>query len=112
VLDPFSGSGTTAAAACQLGRNYVGIEISEEYVENSNKRLAQLKKQHSRDLFLNITELDEINRLSIDIKRTPKEIVSDKDLLKLFANQFAVRMNNRKKYSVKVVATALEGLTR
>jgi site-specific DNA-methyltransferase (adenine-specific) len=112
VLDPFSGSGTTAAAACQLVRNYVGIEISEEYVENSNKRLAQLKKQHSRDLFLNITELDEINRLSIDIKRTPKEIVSDKDLLKLFANQFAVRMNNRKKYSVKVVATALEGLTR
>jgi len=110
VLDPFSGSGTTAAAACQLGRSYVGIEISEEYVENSNKRLAKLKQQRSRDLFLNITELDEIKRLSIDIRRTPKEIVSDKELLKLFANQFAVRMNNQKKYSVKVVATALEGL--
>ena len=111
VLDPFSGSGTTAAAACQLGRSYVGIEISEEYVENSNKRLAQLKQQRSRDLFLNVTELDEIKRLSIDIRRTPKEIVSDKELLKLFANQLEVRMNNRKKYSTKVVATALEGLT-
>ncbi|MHC4205891.1 MAG: DNA-methyltransferase [Planctomycetota bacterium] len=111
VLDPFSGSGTTAAVACQLGRSYVGIEISEEYVENSNKRLAQLKQQRSRDLFLNVAELDEIKRLSIDIRRTPKEIVSDKELLKLFANQFAVRMNNQKKYSTKVVATALEGLT-
>ena len=111
VLDPFSGSGTTAAAACQLGRSYVGIEISEEYVENSNKRLAQLKQQRSRDLFLNVAELDEIKRLSIDIRRTPKEIVSDKELLKLFANQLEVRMNNRKKYSTKVVATALEGLT-
>ncbi len=111
VLDPFSGSGTTAAAACQLRRSYVGIEISEEYVENSNKRLAQLKQQRSRDLFLNVAELDEIKRLSIDIRRTPKEIVSDKELLKLFANQLEVRMNNRKKYSTKVVATALEGLT-
>jgi len=111
VLDPFSGSGTTAAAAYQLGRSYVGIEISEEYVENSNKRLAQLKQQCSGDLFLNFTELDEIKRLSIDIRRTPKEIVSDKELLKLFANQFAVRMNNQKQYSTKVVASALEGLT-
>jgi DNA modification methylase len=111
VLDPFSGSGTTAAAAFQLGRSFVGIEISKEYVENSNKRLAQLKQQRSRDLFLNITELDEIRRLTVDIRRTPKEIVSDKELLKLFVNQFAVRMNNQKKYSVKVVATALEGLT-
>ena len=45
VLDPFSGSGTTAAAAYQSGRNYIGIEISENYVENSDNRLAQLKKQ-------------------------------------------------------------------
>ncbi len=51
VLDPFSGSGTTAAAAHQLGRNYVGIEISGEYVKNTNKRLAELKKQQSEMLF-------------------------------------------------------------
>jgi len=50
VLDPFSGSGTTAAAAYQLGRNYVGIEISGQYVENTNKRLAELKKQQSEML--------------------------------------------------------------
>jgi adenine specific DNA methylase Mod len=111
VLDPFSGSGTTAAAAFQLGRNYVGVEISEQYVENSNQRLAQLKIQRSRDLFFNVTELDELKRLSIDIKRTPKEIIADKELLELFTNQFAVRMNNQKRYNMKVVATALEELT-
>jgi len=111
VLDPFSGSGTTAAAACQLGRNYAGVEISEQYVENTKERLAQLKKQRSSKLFFNVTELDEIKRLSVDIRRTPKEIVADKNLLELFTNQLAVRMNNQKKYSTKVVATALEGLT-
>jgi tRNA/tmRNA/rRNA uracil-C5-methylase (TrmA/RlmC/RlmD family) len=111
VLDPFSGSGTTAAAAYQLERNYVGIEISEQYVENSNERLADLKKQRSNDLFLNMTELDELERLSVDIGRAPREIVADKDLLNLFTNQFTVRMNNHKQYSMKVVATALEELT-
>jgi DNA modification methylase len=111
VLDPFSGSGTTAAAACQLGRNYIGVEISKQYVENSNERLAKLKKQRTRNLFLNVTELDEIKRLSIDIGRPPKEIVADRELLELFANQFAVRMHNHKQYNTKVVAKALEELT-
>ena len=111
VLDPFSGSGTTAAAACQLGRKYTGVEISEQYVENTNKRLAQLKKQRSSDLFFNVTELDELNRLSVDMRRTPKEIVADKYLLKLFTSQFAVRMNKQKKYSTKIVAMALGDLT-
>jgi site-specific DNA-methyltransferase (adenine-specific)/site-specific DNA-methyltransferase (cytosine-N4-specific) len=38
VLDPFVGSGTTALAAIQLGRNFVGIDISEEYVEIARQR--------------------------------------------------------------------------
>ena len=31
VLDPFLGSGTTAAVARQLGRHYIGIELNPEY---------------------------------------------------------------------------------
>ena len=43
VLDPFVGSGTTALAAKQLGRHYVGIDISEEYCRIAEKRVAQLQ---------------------------------------------------------------------
>ena len=41
VLDPFSGTGTTALASKELNRNYIGFEISEEYLKVSNKRLSQ-----------------------------------------------------------------------
>lgn len=39
VLDPFMGSGTTALAAKMLNRNYVGIEMCEEYCEIIENRL-------------------------------------------------------------------------
>jgi len=39
VLDPFIGSGTTALVAKELGRNYVGIELNEEYVRLAEGRL-------------------------------------------------------------------------
>ena len=39
VLDPFCGSGTTAVAAAQLARRWIGIEINPEYVEMANERI-------------------------------------------------------------------------
>src|SRR5215217_283417 len=39
VLDPFNGSGTTVVSAAMLGRKYVGIDQSEEYVGYARKRL-------------------------------------------------------------------------
>ena len=39
VLDPFSGTGTTAVVAQSLGRKSVGIDISNEYIEDARKRV-------------------------------------------------------------------------
>ena len=39
VLDPFLGSGTTAVVAKQLGRNWIGIEVSDKYVKMSERRI-------------------------------------------------------------------------
>ena len=38
VLDPFMGSGTTAAVAKSLGRNYIGCELHEEYGDLIQKK--------------------------------------------------------------------------
>lgn len=41
VLDPFMGSGTTAAVAKKLGRKYVGYELEEDFINIANKRLSE-----------------------------------------------------------------------
>ncbi|MCX6723682.1 MAG: site-specific DNA-methyltransferase [Candidatus Staskawiczbacteria bacterium] len=39
VLDPFMGSGTTAVACKESGRNYLGFEIDKKYCELANNRV-------------------------------------------------------------------------
>jgi len=41
VLDPFSGSGTTAKMAKLMGRQFIGIEVNPEYCEIAEERLRQ-----------------------------------------------------------------------
>lgn len=41
ILDPFLGSGTTAVAAKQLGRKFIGIEINMDYCKKAEDRLRQ-----------------------------------------------------------------------
>lgn len=39
VIDPFLGSGTTAVAAKQLRRQWIGIELNEEYIATAESRI-------------------------------------------------------------------------
>lgn len=43
ILDPFMGSGTTAAAARQLGRQFVGFDKCAEYVDAARERVAKIQ---------------------------------------------------------------------
>jgi site-specific DNA-methyltransferase (adenine-specific) len=43
VLDPFVGTGTTAIAAKRLGRNYIGFDIDDNYVNITEEHLSQEK---------------------------------------------------------------------
>lgn len=42
VLDPFMGSGTTAVAAVKLDRQFLGIELNENYIKYANERLSKI----------------------------------------------------------------------
>jgi DNA modification methylase len=43
VLDPFNGSGTTTLVASQMGRRYIGIELSEDYHALARRRHAEIE---------------------------------------------------------------------
>lgn len=44
VLDPFMGSGTTAIACLNTGRNYIGFELDEGYYKSSLERIEEHKE--------------------------------------------------------------------
>ena len=67
VFDPMCGSGTTCKMAKQLGRNFIGIDISEEYCEIARKRIAEHMQQLSIDTN-DITHVDEIKGYDIYCK--------------------------------------------
>jgi len=48
ILDPFMGSGTTAIAAINFRRNYIGIDISPDYCKMAEERI----KRHSMQTIL------------------------------------------------------------
>ncbi len=54
VLDPFIGSGTTAVAAKELGRHYVGIDINADYC-----RLAEARLQEVQPLLFDTLRVEE-----------------------------------------------------
>jgi modification methylase len=50
VLDPFFGSGTTGAVAKRLGRNFVGIEREQNYIDAATARIAAVEPLSGAEL--------------------------------------------------------------
>jgi site-specific DNA-methyltransferase (adenine-specific) len=46
IIDPFSGSGTTAIACLNTNRKFIGFEIDKYYFEKSVERLKNLQNNN------------------------------------------------------------------
>jgi site-specific DNA-methyltransferase (adenine-specific) len=47
VLDPFCGSGTTGVACVLLGRNFIGIDLDQSYLDLTAKRIESVNEDNS-----------------------------------------------------------------
>ncbi len=111
VLDPFSGSGTTAAVARLMGRRYAGIDISEDYVVNSQQRIDLIGESYRMDLdsgSLDALEALELRRLYAECGIKLQALLDKPKLMKLFCRQFTARMNNDKGYDPALIAEAIK----
>jgi DNA modification methylase len=50
ILDPFCGSGTSGEVALRCGRNFIGIDLSAEYIEMSRRRVAGVMPMFAQEI--------------------------------------------------------------
>ena len=60
ILDPFVGSGTTAAVARELGRNFIGIDRDESYVAAARERVANIAPRDLSEIEVAKPKRDEV----------------------------------------------------
>lgn len=68
VLDPFMGSGTTAIAAMNLDRSWIGIELSKKYCDLADERI----KNHAVQASL-IDDIEVVNQPKLLPKLSDQE---------------------------------------
>jgi site-specific DNA-methyltransferase (adenine-specific) len=95
VLDPFSGSGTTAVVAHKLKRKYTGIEISRKYVKESVDRIQQseglpVEGEGKREWNDHLDS--ELKWLYHENKIPSERLIEDPYLLSLFTDKFNKRI--------------------
>ena len=48
VLDPYMGSGTSAVAAKLLNKDFIGIDISDNYIKIANERILNFESERHK----------------------------------------------------------------
>jgi len=95
VLDPFSGSGTTAVVAAKLRRIYTGIEISQEYAQLSRQRVETCRNMavegEGKDRWTEHYEA-ELKWLYHENKVPTEQLHNNSQLLFLFTQKFNQRI--------------------
>ena len=64
VLDPFLGTGTTSLAASRSGRNSIGVEIAEEYLDLAAATLRQEAFDPRRNIEIEVAQLGSASRVA------------------------------------------------
>jgi len=99
ILDPFSGSGTTAVVTHKLNRVYTGIEISEKYVKESEKRIKESEglppEGEGQSKWTEHAD-HELKWLYHENKVPTEQLKDDPLLLTLFADKFNKRIGATK----------------
>ena len=115
VLDPFSGSGTTAVVAHKLKRDYTGIDISPEYVQEAQRRIDQSEglpveseglPEWPEHADLELRWLYSENKVPLD------QLRANAMLLSLFAAKLNGRLGKTVHFSPQEVLDRLDGLDR
>lgn len=95
VLDPFGGIGTTAKAAIELGRRFVSVECSDEYIESAKTDINAMKSifwdgQYDYVDYSNIQPVKE-NTLSFDdvVRRLTEQGISREEMTKCLIDKYS-----------------------
>jgi len=94
VLDPFLGSGTTAVAAKRLGRRYVGIDISPEYVRRAEMRLSRVQDESQARCLLGVwpdLHLDLLTQIYRETKVSLANLLPNRVALRVIATALNAR---------------------
>lgn len=90
IIDPYAGSGTTLVSAKLLGHDYIGIEISKEYIKTAEERLKNYKREQdkvNKELSLHLvkeTFKDKKARGLFSHKTNRNKVVNNDEILNLF----------------------------